>query len=195
MVKDRWGVPIDHKGAASLKEVVLSDPDRFARYIEKTGVKTLEDFMRKTKEAFSKDYRGVNLLSGGIASDSEMLTALLGTDRFKSLQESETEIKAAAEKQRKREHKKALADMRKIERELKDLKKITSRTRTGKVYRRSYQEWNISQARWLYQRRNYRDNAQLAAEFNSFFKVKRTASSIKTKKLRLRKFEEFEDYD
>ena len=73
-------------------------------------------------------------------------------------------------------------------REIEAEKTQKSKTKTGVVYSRSFAKWTPKQEQWLRNRKNKTSNVKLAAEFNKFFKrVKRSTSSISSKKIRIRK--------
>jgi len=61
------------------------------------------------------------------------------------------------------------------------------KSKKGKEYSRSYQIWTPQQNRFIQSRKNNTNNKQLAKEFNETFGTNRSVSSIKTKKIRLRK--------
>ena len=66
-------------------------------------------------------------------------------------------------------------------------KKIKQKTSGGKVYSRSYLNWNKQQLRFIQSRTGRKGYKEIVNEYNNHFPVERTLSSIKTKLLRLKK--------
>lgn len=103
--------------------------------------------------------------------------------------EAEAKAKQETEEQVEREMEARIKELTHFSKEqlYKEPRIFKQRGTKGKEYTRKYQLWTPQQIRWLNSRSAEKNNKSLMNNFNKYFGTYRTASSIMTQKIRLRK--------
>jgi hypothetical protein len=173
----------------SLKQAIEDDPDRFAKYVVDSGEepRSIEDWVKVFEERFNT-VQGNNAMQF-IKDDPEAIKTIFDADNNKRFI-AELRNKGIWEDREVSEEriKGAVSGMPKYERRKVSVRDETVITKARYTkYTKTNQSWSEKQIRWLKSRSKEKSNKGLAKSFNDTFDIQRSPSSIKNKKLRLRK--------
>ena len=172
----------------SLLQAIKDDPDRFANYVIDSGEEpsTFKQWVEILEKEFNTP-QGNNAIIF-ISEDENALKTIFEAETNKTFI---NELKNAGIWKEKRITKAILKEtVKELPKPKKEKLKVSEKVKSydfkfrGKTFKKT--TWGTKQKRWLRSRKNTRSNKNLTKQFNETFNVKRSVSSIRDQKLRLK---------